>query len=175
MSRVRLEWPPSSPATPPGSLRMDLERAAPEWQPDSPRCILVANRESATVHTYLHWGGNMTHWHSRWLKRSVLSFWPGRWCWWRARRAASHRRAARPRRRLVRGGSAGQQPTGSAAPAATGSPIVIGGVGDSPTPSATNPWRSTPTRPGSTRSTRSGGINGHPVKFIWFDTKSNPG
>ena len=35
--------------------------------------------------------------------------------------------------------------------------------------------RSTPTRPGSDTVNAPGGINGHPVKFIWIDDKSNPG
>jgi hypothetical protein len=33
-------------------LRTALEKAAREWQPDSPRCILLATRESARKHTY---------------------------------------------------------------------------------------------------------------------------
>ena len=71
--------------------------------------------------------------------------------------------------------STGQQPTGSAAPAATGSPIVIGGVGDFTNPIGNQPLAFDAYQAWVDTVNASGGINGHPIKFIWFDTKSNPG
>jgi branched-chain amino acid transport system substrate-binding protein len=69
-------------------------------------------------------------------------------------------------------GSAGS--TGSAA-APTGSPIVIGGICDCTSPFGNIAQNFEPYRAWVSYVNASGGINGHPIKFLWADSKSNPG
>ncbi len=73
-------------------------------------------------------------------------------------------------------GSATQQSTGSAAAAPTGSPIVIGGVCNCTSPLlGNNPGFFDAYKAWVDTVNASGGINGHPVKFVSFNDESNPG
>src|SRR4029077_8467892 len=71
--------------------------------------------------------------------------------------------------------STSQQSTGSAAAAPTGSPIVIGVMCQCTGPLLTNPGQFDPYKAWIDTVNASGGINGHPLKFVYFDDKSNPG
>ena len=71
--------------------------------------------------------------------------------------------------------STSQQSTGSAAAAPTGSPIVIGGICQCTGPLLNNPGQFDPYKAWIDTVNASGGINGHPLKFVYFDDKSNPG
>jgi branched-chain amino acid transport system substrate-binding protein len=72
-------------------------------------------------------------------------------------------------------GSTSQSSTGSAAATPTGSPIVIAGICDCTSPFGNIAQNFEPYRAWVSYVNASGGINGHPIKFIWADSKSNPG
>ena len=117
----------------------------------------------------------MTHWHSRWLKRSVPVLAAALVLV--ACSSSSKSSSSSP----TTSGSpatsaAGSQPsTGSAAAAPTGSPIVIGGICDCSGPFGNIANDFEAYRAWVDYTNAAGGINGHPIKFTYLNDQSNPG